>query len=83
MEGSGLKAFFKFLPGKNGTCLIELLSELCFCVGDSGAAQWCKIIEDSELPESFLFCGYNGEREWVRPLSVQSGFWELVGSRML
>ena len=54
MEGSGLKISFKFLPGKNGTCLIELLLELCFCVGGSGTAQWCKIIEDSELLESFI-----------------------------
>lgn len=54
VEGSGLKTSLKLLPGKNGTCLIELLSELCFCVGGRGAAQWCKIIEDSELLETFI-----------------------------
>ena len=54
-SGAWRRDQFKFLPGKNGTCLIELLLELCFCVGGSGAAQWCKIIEDRELLESFIW----------------------------
>lgn len=38
MKRSGLKTSLKFLLGKNVTYLIELVLDLCFCVGGDGAA---------------------------------------------